>query len=102
MRSAMISRHLVDPEILGVAESFPPQMLSDQTIEAARAPPPGADVSLAAGVACTERVVPGPEGAPDCRLLVLTPEGVEGNAPCLFFVHGGGYVIGTPDRVQSW
>lgn len=102
MPREMISRHLVDPEILALAESFPPQVLSDQTIEAARAPPPGVDLSLVAGVACAERVVPGPEGAPDHRMLVLTPEGVAENAPCLFFIHGGGYVIGNPESVQSW
>lgn len=96
------SRHLVDPEIVGIAESFPPQILSDETIEAVRASPLGFDFSLAPGVACSERIVAGPEGAPDRRLLVLTPEDVAANAPCLFFIHGGGYVIGNPESVQSW
>lgn len=98
----MTSRHLVDPEILEIAEAFPPQRLSDETISVARASPLTADLSLAAGVTCTERIVPGPKVAPDCRMLLLTPDGVAENAPCLFFIHGGGYVVGNPESVQSW
>ena len=39
--------------------------------------------------------VPGPPGAPDIRIRVHRPIGVEGALPCLFSVHGGGYVNGT-------
>lgn len=97
-----ISRHLLDPEVLAIAESFPPQRLSDDTIEAARAIPLTADVSLAVGVALTKRIVPGPAGAPNRQLLVLTPDNLAENAPCLFFIHGGGYVLGSPENVQKW
>jgi acetyl esterase/lipase len=97
-----ISRHLVDPEIIGIAESFPPQLLSDETIVQARTVPLALDFTLAEGVACSEHVVPGPEGTPDRRLLVLGPADVDAKAPCLFFIHGGGYVLGNPESVQSW
>ncbi|WP_221715611.1 alpha/beta hydrolase [Sphingobium xanthum] len=97
-----ISRHLVDPELLRVAELFPPQMLSDKTIEAARSVPLSLTQALSPGVTRTEHVVPGPNGAPARRLIVLTPDTVSGDTSCLFFIHGGGYVVGDPESVQSW
>jgi acetyl esterase/lipase len=40
-----------------------------------------------------ERSVPGPAGAPDISLLILRPARVEGNLPCIYFVHGSGMVV---------
>jgi acetyl esterase/lipase len=39
--------------------------------------------------------VPGPEGAPDVGVLVYRPEGASGPLPCIYHIHGGGYVAGT-------
>ncbi|MGE0597875.1 MAG: alpha/beta hydrolase [Dehalococcoidia bacterium] len=46
----------------------------------------------------TERrdyVVPGKDGAPDVAIRVHRPAGSSGELPCLYFMHGGGYVFGT-------
>jgi acetyl esterase/lipase len=44
-----------------------------------------------------EESVPGPPGAPDVRVLVYAP--TQQPRPCgaLVWIHGGGYVLGTPD-----
>ncbi|MFG3442392.1 alpha/beta hydrolase [Nonomuraea sp. NPDC047897] len=57
----------------------------------AAAPPPGA------GVVAEDRHVPGPQGQPDVRLRVHRPEGPEEVRPCLYWIHGGGMMIGKPE-----
>jgi acetyl esterase/lipase len=42
----------------------------------------------------SERVVPGPAGAPNISLLICRPTGVETPVACLYFIHGGGMIIG--------
>ena len=43
----------------------------------------------------TERLVPGPAGAPDVSLLICRPAGVTAPVPCLYFIHGGGMMLGN-------
>jgi acetyl esterase/lipase len=43
----------------------------------------------------TERLVPGPAGAPDVSLLICRPTGVTAPVPCLYFIHGGGMMLGN-------
>jgi len=38
--------------------------------------------------------VPGPAGAPDVPLLICRPAGVPPAAGCLYFIHGGGMIVG--------
>jgi acetyl esterase/lipase len=42
----------------------------------------------------TERLVPGPAGAPDVSLLICRPTGVTAAVPCLYYIHGGGMMLG--------
>jgi acetyl esterase/lipase len=44
--------------------------------------------------AVSERVVPGPAGAPDVSLLICRPTAVETPVACLYFIHGGGMIAG--------
>ncbi|WP_067905104.1 alpha/beta hydrolase [Nocardia vaccinii] len=47
------------------------------------------------GVTAREELVPGPEGAPDVRVRIYTPDRIA--APGVIFdVHGGGFIIGNP------
>jgi len=43
----------------------------------------------------TERLVPGPAGAPDVSLLICRPAGATAPVPCLYFIHGGGMMLGN-------
>jgi acetyl esterase/lipase len=55
-------------------------------------------VPLSDAVTRTDLTVPGPEGAPDIRLRVHRPRNADGALPCLYWIHGGGYVLGSPEQ----
>jgi len=46
-------------------------------------------------VEASEHVAPGPPGAPDVPLTVYRPAGHRGPGPGLYYVHGGGMVLGN-------
>jgi triacylglycerol lipase len=48
-------------------------------------------------VSVAERFLPGPAGAPEVRVLHYTPPAAKPGRPALLHIHGGGYVLGTPD-----
>lgn len=41
-----------------------------------------------------DRMVPGPEGAPDVRVRVYRPATASGPLPGIYFIHGGGMILG--------
>jgi acetyl esterase/lipase len=53
-----------------------------------------AAIPLSDGVSREDHTVPGPPGAPDVIVRVHVPAGLKAPAPCLYSIHGGGYVIG--------
>ncbi len=75
---ALLVPFQVDDRVLGVAR----RVISRPT-------PP------VAGTTVTE-LLPG-EGGPPVRLLVVEPERRDRPGPALFFIHGGGLVMGVPD-----
>ena len=90
---------LLDEEHRAVLDAMPMRMdLAD--IEAARAgmaerraalpvPP------LPEGVAIKDRLAPGPEGAPDVMVRLYRPASLPADAPALYWIHGGGMVLGN-------
>jgi acetyl esterase/lipase len=46
-------------------------------------------------VVTQDRTVPGPEGAPDISVRIYRPVGTTGALPGVFYIHGGGMVLGT-------
>jgi len=52
------------------------------------------DLTVGGALTESEVTVPGPEGAPDITLLVLTPTSGTGPWPVIYHVHGGGMCIG--------
>jgi acetyl esterase/lipase len=44
-----------------------------------------------------ELLIPGPKGAPDVRVLVYAKTGGGLEQPAYFYVHGGGFIMGSPD-----
>jgi acetyl esterase/lipase len=56
-------------------------------------------------VAGEDHLVPGPAGGPEVRLRSYRPRGVEGRLPAVYYIHGGGMVIGsieTEDAIARW
>jgi triacylglycerol lipase len=98
------SHHLVDPEILPLLEAWPTVALTSELLAELRAGsnrlplPPMSEPARA--VRQTRHVAPGPDGAPDISLLVYRPAETSGPLPCLFHIHGGGYVIGSAEEVE--
>lgn len=100
----MVTRHLVDPEIAPVLDSFPTLELTRESLPQIRAgmaemmaqqhsqAPAFPDITV------TERHVSGPEGAPDVRVLVYQPNNLPRPLPALLWIHGGGYVLGGADQ----
>ena len=54
-----------------------------------------ATITLSDAVERRDVAAPGANGAPDVRLRVHRPRGSAGPLPCLYFMHGGGYVMGS-------
>lgn len=100
---APTARPPFDPELVPVEQALRSVMppITAETLAAARGQVllgmDGAEeIDLTAGgkVLVEERIVPGPEGAPDLTLLILSPAAEGGPRGCLYNIHGGGMVIG--------
>lgn len=92
---------MVAPELAPALEFFPDLDFGAglsafrQPFDPAMRPPLPAPLL---SVQCTERLVPGPAGAPDVRVLHYVPPGdADGRRPAILHIHGGGYVLGTPE-----
>jgi acetyl esterase/lipase len=92
----MTTLHLVRPELRGFVEASPAMSgeLIAQRRSAASSP---ASPPTTPGLDFTDRRIPGPSGAPDVRVLVYRPTNVPAPMGAILHIHGGGYVIGTPD-----
>lgn len=44
-----------------------------------------------------QRYIPSKSGGPDIRVRIFKPLNVEGKLPCLEYIHGGGYILGSPE-----
>ena len=44
-----------------------------------------------------ERYIPSRSGAPDIRIRIFKPLNAKGKLPVLFYIHGGGYLVGMPE-----
>lgn len=64
------------------------------------------EVELSEEVERTDHVAAGPDGAPEITLRVHRPRGAPGPLPCIYSIHGGGYVLGTYEmedlRFDRW
>lgn len=97
----MDSLHLVDPELRPLLEAFPTTQLSTETLPAMRARELPMPPVPETGVTLERRAVPGPAGAPDIMLHLYTPGDVAGPLPCIYHIHGGGYVGGKASQLEA-
>ncbi|MFF3556736.1 alpha/beta hydrolase [Streptomyces tsukubensis] len=93
----------------GLREPFTPENLAArQRRDAAARPRPTLDELRAGGRFEVEEVqAPGPPGAPDVPLVVARPAGATGPLPALYYLHGGGMIMGNawsvlPRLLREW
>jgi acetyl esterase/lipase len=92
----------LDPEVAAVFPHLPVLDLTDiptarttmmDMLAAANADaPPNPDVVR------QDYFVPGPDGAPDVRVRHYRPVRQSGAVPCLYWIHGGGHVLGQIEQ----
>ena len=91
----------LDEESKAVLEMIPESLLDLSDIPTARAELDGlaaerfAAVPDIPGVEMEDHWVPGAPGDPDVMVRVYTPSGVDGPVPGLYWMHGGGMVMGN-------
>jgi acetyl esterase/lipase len=96
------SIHLVDPELAPMLELFPTTTINAETLHVLRdRPSMPAAVEDIARTDLVERMIPGPAGAPDVGIRLYRPKGASGVLPCLFHIHGGGFVGGDAADVEA-
>lgn len=99
----MTTKHLVDPELAPMLDMFPVFNFTNETLPHTRDlvnqmfEQMGAAAPAFPDIEVTERHIPGPQGAPDVRVLVYIPKNVVRPMPGMLWIHGGGYIIGTPE-----
>ena len=58
-------------------------------------PPPSLEeLSRGGAFEVSERLAPGPTGAPDVPLLICVPAAAQAPVACLYYIHGGGMIVG--------
>jgi triacylglycerol lipase len=96
-------RPLVDPAYRPLLEAMaanpvdwsnPAKVRADR---AALAPPP----PIPEGIDWADHRAPGVEGAPPVLLRVYRPAGLSRALPCIYWIHGGGYMGGTYDSIND-
>ncbi len=64
------------------------------------------DLSRGGRIELSDQLVPGPSGAPDVPVLICRPAGVSGPTTGVFFIHGGGMIMGDSrtgiDPILDW
>ena len=92
----------LDPDHLAVLNALPPDLLDLSDIDRARTmiqqltdgiPRP----DMPADVTVEDVQVPGLDGDPDVLVRLYRPDGLPADAPVLYWIHGGGMVLGSVD-----
>lgn len=98
-----MSLHLVDPQLHSLVEEFealksvpiePDALRKVIEAQASTAPP-----MLRTNVIEKKLYMPGPSGP--VELLVFTANGAPSLAPGILFIHGGGYIAGSPESSKA-
>jgi acetyl esterase/lipase len=99
----MNTRHLVNPELLPLIDSFPAMQMSNETLQPARdmftamlsqQPLPDLPVQY------SEVFITPQEGDHKIRCLMIQPNSPPSSAPAILHFHGGGHVLGMPEMNQ--
>lgn len=97
----MNNRHLVDGDLLPLLDMSPVMNLNADTLPAIRAAvQPLGEIVAPEAVERTLIAVPSQTGGPDVSLVLYRPAGEDGPLPCIFHIHGGGFVGGTVEMME--
>ena len=88
----MNGSQLLDPQIALLADAVPLRTISADLLPALRGTPLAAPIELSDNVERTDHQV---SVNPDVVVRVHRPRGVDGPLPCVYSIHGGGYVLGS-------
>jgi acetyl esterase/lipase len=100
----MSTRYLVDPELLPLIDSFPPMVLSGESLPMIRKALPA---MLAAQplpelpVRMQDVHIPSGEEGRTIRCMMIQPTTTVSNAPAILHFHGGGHVLGVPEMNKA-
>ncbi|HEY1747291.1 MAG TPA: alpha/beta hydrolase [Xanthobacteraceae bacterium] len=96
--------HLVDPELVPILRGFTRPPLSETTLPALREMAlPILEEPSEAGrrVQAIRFNVPGPQDAPEVGVIVYRPPSTDIALPCIFHIHGGGYILGKAGQREA-
>ena len=93
MRRPGIDAELVAP-LAEIKALLPPLTLEGLSEMQGLPSPPVEQVREGRAIEHEELEVPGPDGAPDVKLSVYRPSAASAPGPCVYFIHGGGMIIG--------
>jgi acetyl esterase/lipase len=95
----------MDPELRLFLEGFTTLQLTREGLAELRATLNAAILSAAPpcpdGVTREARLIRGPAGAPDVRVLIHAPASPSASRPAYLHIHGGGYMLGLPEMNQA-
>ena len=98
----MKSKSLVDSELVPPSGVFPTFDFHTETLPALRSQMQKRAIAALpsenAAISVETLHVSGAKGAPDIRVVSYRPSGAEAPLPVLLHFHGGGFVVGSPER----
>lgn len=99
---------LLDPEIATMLAQMPPLVFSPETLPAMRANrlALAGPVELSDVVERRDHTLPARDGTHQVTVRVHRPKNAKGSLPCVYWMHGGGYIMGTYEmddlRFDKW
>jgi len=95
-----------EPDVLERLRSIGDLSITDENLATMRDQPIRRQRPLSDAVERIDHRVPGPAGAPDVVVRVHRPAGTTDTLPCVYSMHGGGYVMGSylgnDSRFDAW
>ena len=97
----MTTRYLVNAEFLPTLDMFPELHYTKEALPQIRASSNEMNAQALSAlpetpdIATSEHRIPGPQGAPDVRVLIYRPKNVSTPTPALLWMHWGAYLIGN-------
>lgn len=94
---------LVDPELRPMLDAFGAFSLTAELLPLMRQRPSWLEVDPAdlGRTSVEERLIPGPSDSPDVVIRIYRPNDASDALPCIFHIHGGGYVVGSAKDLEG-